>query len=240
MSNQIMREILSLSDGGQLRYSLYHETDEKDLPSPVLICLHPGWDDHIPAPYYGEQFLSMIFIPAFADTGATLVAPDCPGGSWNNPKSKKALLELLEHLGDQSGIDPTQVSLVGYSAGGWGIWYMLLDNADKFSSAIVFASLPVLEPVERLEDNFPKCEELIESRLDEWVSELPTIPISMIHSTNDELFPHKYAELAYQALLEDGRKVKFHTVQRVGHFDGGGYIDALRKTVPWLKDTWKS
>lgn len=240
MSNQIVREILPLSDGDQLKYSLYRETDEKDLPSPLLICLHPGWDGQSPSPHYGEQFLSMIFIPSFADTGATLVAPDCPGDSWNNLKSKTAILELLDHLIEQSDIDQKQVSLVGYSAGGWGAWYMLLDYAERFSSAIMFATLPVIESVDRLEDNFPKCEELIENRLDEWVSKLPSIPIHMIHSTNDELFQYPYAQRAYQALLDDGRQVKLDTIQGVGHFDGGGYVDPLRKTVPWLLETWKS
>jgi pimeloyl-ACP methyl ester carboxylesterase len=240
MPGSIKREILALSDGDQLRYSLYSEAGEKDLPSPLLICLHPGWNGHLPAPHYGEQFLSSVFIPAFYDCGAAIVAPDCPAGSWNNPKSKKAVLELIDCLIDRSEVNPKQVSLVGYSAGGWGVWYALLDSAERFSSAIIFATLPVIEPVDRLEDNFPKGEELIKSRLVEWISKLPSFPIYMVHSTNDELFPYTYSNLAYQALVENGRPAQFDTVQGVGHFDGGGYVDALRKTVPWLMDSWKS
>jgi pimeloyl-ACP methyl ester carboxylesterase len=240
MSGSLKREILSLSDGDQLKYSLYREADAIDYPSPLLICLHPGWDGLFPSPHYGEQFLSMIFISAFAESGATIVSPDCPSGSWNNPKSKKALLELLDHLMIQSDINPDQVSLVGYSAGGWGVWYTLLDSADRFSSAIVFATLPVIDPVDRLEDNFPKCTELIKNRLDEWIGKLPPFPIYMIHSKNDELFPYTYVHTVYQALFEDERQINLDIIDGVGHFDGSGYIAPLQKTMPWLQDTWKS
>lgn len=240
MENPIRREMLSLCDGAQLHYSFYRETDKGGHHPPLLICLHPGWEGDTPSLHYGEQFLSSIFIPAFAKTGAMLAAPDCPAGAWNNPKSKQGLLELLDHLVDQHEIDATKVSLVGYSAGAWGVWYTLLDSAERFASAIVFASLPVMEPSDRIMNNFPKSEELIKSRLDEWIKKFPLIPIYMIHSDEDELFPHAYASLAHQALEKDKRQVRFDTLHGVGHFDGGGYIEPLRKSVPWLIETWES
>lgn len=240
MPTPITREILPLKDGNHLSYSLYRETDNRGISTPLLICLHPGWAGHIPSPHYGEQFLSSIFIPAFAGTGATVVSPTCPGGAWNNPKSKEAILELLDHLLDRYEINTTQVSLVGYSAGGWGAYYLLLESAERFASAVVFATLPVIEPADRLEDNFPKCEELITGRLEEWVRKLPSIPIYMIHSRNDELFPFANAMLAYQTLMKNERRVKFYAVHGVGHYDAAGYVDALSESVPWLIDTWKS
>jgi hypothetical protein len=62
----------------------------------------------------------------------------------------------------------------------------------------------------------------------------------MIHSDKDELFPHAYASLAHQALEKDKRQVRLDTLHGVGHFDGAGYIEPLRNSVPWLIETWES
>jgi pimeloyl-ACP methyl ester carboxylesterase len=180
-----------------------------------------------------------LFIPAFAETGATIVSPDCPGGAWNNPRSQLAILELLDHLVDQFGIAQTQVSLVGYSAGGWGAWYLLLESAERFKSAIMLATLPVIDPVDRFEENFPKCEELLATRRDEWLSRLPDLPIYMIHSRDDELLPYTNAQRTHQILVENKRHVTLDTIQDIGHFISEGYIEPLQASVPWLIDTWR-
>ena len=137
-------------------------------------------------------------------------------------------------------LGPAQVALAGYSAGGWGAWYMLLGSSEKFSSAIMLASLPVLDPADNLFENFPKGEELVANQLDEWIKRLPSVPIYLINSRGDELFPFRKAQQVYQALLEDDRRVEFNALDGVGHFASEGYIDPLRKTVPWLLDTWDS
>jgi len=238
MPDRIVRESLSLSSGDQERYSVYQQTTEAGRRSPLLLCLHPGWSGHTPSPHYGEEFLTSMFIPAFAETGATIVAPDCPGSAWNNPKSRLAILELLDHLIGTLNIDSKRVSLVGYSAGGWGAWYYLLENAERFSSAILLATLPVIDAADGLEENMRKCSELLAGRLSEWGGRLPDLPIYIIHSEDDELLPYRSASRAYQILLDDKRQVVFNTIQGIGHFDGEGYIESLRAAVPWLTDTW--
>ncbi len=190
-------------------------------------------------PHYGEQFLSTIFIPAFAETGATIVSPDCPGGAWNNPQSRLVILELLDHLADRFSIDQTQVSLAGYSAGGWGAWYLLLESAERFKSAIMLAALPVIDPVDRFEENFTKCEEVLATRRDEWLSRLPDLPIYMIHSRDDEVLPYPSARRTHQILVENKRHATLDTLQGVGHFEGERYIGPLQASVPWLIDTWR-
>lgn len=240
MSIRINRDSLPISAGQEIRYSTYHGEQTGVDHNALIICLHPGWGGHLPSPYYGELFLTSVFIPAFAYTGALLAAPDCPSGAWNNPQSRQALLKLLDHLVDRHGISQNQVSLVGYSAGGWGAWFLLREDPERFCSAILFATSPVIDPVDRLEQNFHKCEELLANRLDEWLGRLPDIPIYMIHSRDDELLPYACSKRTYQALVEDKRQVEFDTLQGVGHFDGEGYINALKACVPWLVDTWSN
>ena len=180
-----------------------------------------------------------MFIPAFADTGAIIVSPDCPSGAWNNPRSRLAILELLDHFINRFGIDQTQVSLVGYSAGGWGAWYLLLESAERYTSAVMLATLPVIDPVDRFEENFPKCKELLASRVDEWLYRLPDLPIYMIHSRDDELLPYTNARRTHQILVDNNRQVALDTIHDIGHFNSEGYIEPLQASVPWLIDTWR-
>lgn len=240
MTDLIKRHTLLYGDSHELHYSLFQGSIDTIQSSPLLICLHPGWSGESPPDYYGELFLSSVFIPAFGETGATIVSPNCPKGAWNNLESRQAILELLDHLVDHFGIDHARVSLVGYSAGGWGVWYLLQEDADRFSSAIIFATLPVIDPVDRLNENLPKCRELLASHLDEWLGRVPELPIYIIHSLDDELLPYADANRAYQALVGDKRQVKFETVKGVGHFEGERYVEALHEAVPWLIDTWGS
>jgi pimeloyl-ACP methyl ester carboxylesterase len=240
MTDLIERHTLAIGDDYELRYSVFRGEISSAQVSPLLICLHPGWTDEFPPIHYGAQFLSSIFVPAFADTGATIVSPDCPGGAWNNPESRQAILKLIDHFIDHFAIDQTQISLVGYSAGGWGVWYLLQEDADRFSSAIIFATLPVIDPVNRLNENLPKCRELLASRLYEWLGRVPEFPVYIIHSLDDELLPYADANRAYQALVGHRSQVRFETVRGIGHFEGGSYVEALHEAVPWLIDTWST
>jgi predicted peptidase len=240
MTDLIKRHSLLFGENHELHYSLFQGSSDTTQGSPLLLCLHPGWSGESPPDYYGEHFLSSVFIPAFGETGATIVSPNCPMGAWNNEESRQALVTLLDHLSDHFGIDHNRVSLVGYSTGGWGVWYLLQGENDRFSSAIVFATLPVIDPVDRFEENIPKCEELLANRVDEWLSRIPDLPIYIIHSRDDELLPYIKAQRAYQALKEDNRQARFVTMQGVGHFEGESYIEPLHASIPWLIDTWVS
>jgi predicted esterase len=239
MSNSIVRDTLSLNAGNDLRYALFRKTAEGTDPTPLLVCLHPGWKGEVPPPYYGEQFLASLFLPAFSDTGATIVSPDCLGGAWNNPRSLLAILELIDHLQDRFAIEQRQISLVGYSAGGWGAWYFIQENAKKFTSAIMLATIPVIDPVDRFQENLTNIQEMLSNGLDELTSRVPDLPIYIIHSQDDEVIPYAKAMLAYQAISKVHMKVELHPTKGMGHYDSDSYVQALRNSIPWLINTWK-
>ena len=239
MSNSIVRDTLLLNTGHDLRYALFRETAEATQPTPLLVCLHPGWPGDVPPPYHGERFLSSLFLPAFSATEATIVSPDCPGGAWNNPESLLAVLELIDHLQGSFAIEQRQISLVGYSAGGMGAWYFIQENAKRFTSAIMLATMPIIDAVDKFQENLTKVEELISNRLGELISRVPDLPIYIIHSQDDEVIPYAEAMLAYEAISKVKRKVEFHPIKGVGHYDSDSYVHALRGAVPWLINTWK-
>ena len=239
MSNSIVRDTLSLNSGDDLRYSLFHETSQAAHPTPLLVCLHPGWPGDLPPTYYGEQFLSSLFLPAFSDIGATIVAPDCPAGAWNNPRSLVAILALIDHLTNRFAIEQRQISLVGYSAGGRGAWYFIQESDKRFNSAIMLATMPVIDAADNFEENVPKTEELLSNRVAEWARRVPDLPIYIIHSQNDEELPYAQALFAYRAISKVKRKVEFHPIKGISHYDSASYVSALREAVPWLINTWK-
>jgi predicted esterase len=238
MTDLIRRLTLPLGDSSKLHYALFQRSTDTIQSSPLLICLHPGWGGEFPPDDYGEHFLSSVFIPAFGETGATMVSPTCPSGAWNNQESRQAILELLDHSVNHYRVDRARVSLVGYSAGGWGVWYFLRGEDNRFSSVILFATLPVIDPVDRFEDNIPKCEELLANRVDEWLSKIPDLPMYIVHSRDDELLPYVKAQRAYQALKRANRQAKLEIIESVGHFDGESYVEPLHALTPWLIDTW--
>jgi pimeloyl-ACP methyl ester carboxylesterase len=240
MATPVERAVLPVSDRVQLRYSVFRGLAAHADPAPLLICLHPGWGGETPPADCGSGFLTAIFVPAFRQTGAILVCPDCPSGAWNNETSRQAVLGLIDHLVTASGADPHRVSLAGYSAGGWGVWYLLRHDPRRFASAIVFAAPPVIDPVDHFENNFSKTRGLLGGRLDEWVNGVPDIPITIIHSQDDELLPWEESRAAADALLQAGRRVELRLIQGVGHFEGGGYVPALSAVSDWLVSTWSS
>ena len=193
----------------------------------------------MPCSRNGDGFLSSIFIPAFAGTGAILACPDCPGGAWNNESSQQAIRGLIDHLVTTSGADRERVSLAGYSAGGWGVWYLLRHAPLRFASCIILAAPPVIDPVDAFDGNFSKTHELLTGRLEEWIDGIPDIPLYIIHSQDDELLPWESARMVYEALLQARTRAELHPIRGVGHFQGEGYIPALADSSAWLVNTWK-
>ncbi|MGD2253204.1 MAG: alpha/beta fold hydrolase [Anaerolineales bacterium] len=234
----IERHSLPLSDGYPLRYSVFRGETSSARSSPLILCLHPGWSGELPTDYYGEQFLSFMFVPAFSETNAIILAPDCPSGAWNNPKSLNAIMALLDHAQQSHAIDLGKVTLVGYSAGGWGAWYCLQMVPDRFSSAIMLATIPIVEPVAQFHENFQKIESLLQNDLDMMVQRIPILPIYAIHSRADEVMPYATAMRVYQALADHNVQLEIDTIDGIGHFNGGGYVDALRRAALWLTKAW--
>jgi len=58
-------------------------------PRPLVLALHPGGPR---TPFYGDQFMRQIVLPALAALDPIVVAPDCPTPAWSDPVRRKASL----------------------------------------------------------------------------------------------------------------------------------------------------
>jgi predicted peptidase len=204
---------LSYGEGQTLEYAL--STPGKINPSvrlPLVIALHWGWDRSQPLTVeFAKNYLIQQVLPAFGEREVLIAAPACPDTEWYLPKSEKALVELTTYLKQKYPVDTSRVIITGYSAGGFGVWFMVAKHPELFSLAVPVATLPE------------------ETWLDHW----PGIPVYMIQGSMDELFPVEKAENIAKRLESSGFRVHFIRLPAVSHYDTKKYIPAMRNAIDW-------
>jgi predicted peptidase len=213
---RIEHQAFSLPDGTSMLYALAVPRGEAgERGRPLILALHPGGER---TPYRGSTFLRGVVAPALNTLGAIIVAPDCPTRSWSDPAAEQAVLALLDRIAADHHVDRQRVLVTGFSLGGAGTWFMASRHADRFTAAIPMAG--------RIAD--PSLEGY------------GAIPTYIIHSRADEVVPFEPAERAARELERLGRPVRFEAVTGVGHFQMGGYVEALRRAGAWVSETWSA
>lgn len=107
----------------------------------LYISMHGG--GNCPKEVNDEQWYNQIYL--YEPVEGIYVAPRAP---WNTSDlwHKKGLDELLEELIQAcvvfEGVNPNKVYLLGYSAGGDGVWRMAPRMADKWAAASMMAGHP--------------------------------------------------------------------------------------------------
>jgi predicted peptidase len=182
-------------------------------PTPLVVALH--WGGPV-APYTGKWLLLGLVEPALRELDALLVAPDRTLEDWANPQSETETLELLDFIKQHYNIDARRVLLTGYSLGGIGTWYMAARNQDLFAAALVVSATPLPET----------------SGID-W-----RIPLYVIHSRQDQIFPLEPLEETIQALKARDISIEFVTVDGITHFETERFVQPLRAAVPWITGVW--
>ncbi len=205
---------LNLEDGLTVRYTLYLPPSiEKKKSLPLILVLHYGGTV---TPYFGKDILVYLVEPAFQSLEAIMVSPDCPARTWNNPISEKAILALIDNLLANYPVDKNKIIITGYSMGAVGTWYFVSRHPGLFSAAIPISGVP--KEAISLENN-------------------PT-PFYVIHSEDDELIPLAQVKKFVQEMKAKGVKVHLEVIRGVGHYEYDGYVEALKKTVFWIKKQW--
>ena len=160
--------------------------------------------------------MAQVVLPALGELRAVIVAPDCPTRSWTDAVSDRAVMALLDEVRRQYAVDPQRILVTGFSMGGRGTWFMASRHADLFTAAIPMAAAIGDEPIDRL----------------------GLIPTYIIHSRDDQVVPFGPAAQNASNLETRGRPVRFEELRGLGHYDMGGYVDALRQAGRWIIDRW--
>ena len=107
----------------------------------LYISMHGG--GHCPKEVNDEQWVNQIYL--YEPKEGVYIAPRAP---WNTSDlwHRKGLDELLEDLISAcvvfEGVNPNKVYLMGYSAGGDGVWRLAPRMADKWAAASMMAGHP--------------------------------------------------------------------------------------------------
>lgn len=211
----VLQRTFVAPDAGRILYGISVPADYKSGQArPLVLALHPGGER---TPYYGLSFMRGIVSPALRDLGAIIVAPDCPTRSWSDPMAEEAVMALLEKVLADYAIDRRRILVTGFSLGGRGTWFMSARHADFFTAAIPIAGSSGDEPLDRL----------------------GRIPTYVIHSRQDQVVPFDPDERTTRELEKLGRTVRFEALEGLGHYEMGGYVDALTRAGRWVAERWK-
>jgi len=229
---------LALDAGTQLHYAMTVPEDiaaEESLP--LVVGLHFGWRGEQPA-RLGRDFLRILVEPGVGATRAILVAPNCPEGSWNHPRSEAAVLQLVDALARQFPVDADRVLVTGFSLGGMGTWFFAANHAEVFDAAIAIASVPVVDHGARSRTDPAAFLDAVAEGSAPWVSGLMRVPLFVVNSRADELIPFAQAEAAVAALAARGAPVRFLPLEQISHYDSVGYVPALQQGIRWVFEQW--
>lgn len=206
--------VLTLSDGTELRYGI-HLPDSLDGPVPLIIGLHYGWGGGgRPPAYYGRGYLDQLAGPGLADTGAIIIAPDCPGRGWGDPVSDAAVMQLVAAIRAEFDIDADRIAVTGFSLGGMGTWSFAAQHPDLIAAAIPVAGHP-----------------------GDFAAAWGTTPIYAIHGERDTVMPIAPTRAAIAELAARGVMTELAEVD-LTHSETSRYQPALRRAGAWLEQVW--
>jgi predicted esterase len=67
-----------------------------------------------------------------------------------------------------------------------------------------------------------------------------TIPVYVIHSTDDEILPVAPVRDHVAALRARGARVEYRELIGLTHFNTGSFVPALREASAWLAQIWSA
>jgi predicted peptidase len=206
---------LPRADGAAIRYTISIPRNySPSTPVPLILALHFGVRG-ADAAGAGAAMVRILIGPALADLGAIIVAPDSVRGDWSSLENEKAVSALIDMVLARYSIDQKKVAVTGFSMGGAGSWHFAEKFPERFSAAIPVAGRPP-------------------TSASGW-----RLPVLAIHSRDDQVAPFGPTEARIAELQRAGVNAKLIALTGITHYETSRFGDALRQSVPWLREVWK-
>jgi pimeloyl-ACP methyl ester carboxylesterase len=128
-------------DGKTLRWLEKEFGKTEDGKRSLWISMHGGGG--APAEVNDQQWQNQIKL--YQPEEGIYVAPRAPTDAWNmwhQPHIDPLFDRLIQDMIATRGVDPNHVYLMGYSAGGDGVWQLAPRMADRFAAATMMAGHP--------------------------------------------------------------------------------------------------
>jgi predicted peptidase len=181
---------------------------------PLILALHFGVRDGESAGA-GRAVMQSLVAPALGELGAIIVAPDSVRGNWSTPENDKAVNALLDWVAARYAVDGRKVAVTGYSMGGAGAWHFGEKFPERFRAAIPVSGRPP-------------------ASASGW-----RLPVLAIHSHDDQVVPFGPTEARIAELQKAGVNATLIPLTGITHYETSRFREALRQSVPWLREVWK-
>lgn len=201
------------ADGTTLPYRIYVPTNYEKGKTPLLLYLHGagerGSDNAVT--------LTNVMPDAFSHknspyANAIIIIPQCPvGNKWvdtdwtrgnysvenvSESNELKAVLELVDEIGEQYAPDRDRYYVMGLSMGGFGTWDLIMRHTEMFAAAIPICGGADPTQAEKLTE----------------------LPIWTAHGTADPTVPYSGTKAMSDAIAATGSAVfKFSSLEGVNH-----------------------
>ncbi len=130
----------------EMRYDVvrFEGSDDGDQPLSLFLSMHGG--GQAPARVNDSQWRNQVRLGRSYDPKhAIYIAPRAPSDDWNlwhKPEIDPLFDRLIGTLVAVEGVDPNRIYLMGYSAGGDGVYQLAPRMADRFAAASMMAGHP--------------------------------------------------------------------------------------------------
>ncbi|MEC8832647.1 MAG: dienelactone hydrolase family protein [Bacteroidota bacterium] len=185
---------------------------------PLLLHLHGGASNLIPD---AHQSTDCILRSGFEDMHPYVVSPNSNGELWFSPSNQVQVLALLDLISSTLFVDNDKVAVTGFSDGGNGSWFYA-----QFYGVLFAAAIPISTSYNT------------ENASGE-VSPI-TIPLYVIHGSEDQLFPLETTEGFVTASIEAGSDIEFVVAEGLDHYSSCDlYTPYLMDASDWLANIWQ-
>ena len=228
-SERTMKTLEQISSGGpvsagvmtfgdaEMRYVALTIGEKPENGYPLYIALHGGGG--APAEVNDEQWEMMAYYYANRLSCGVYVAPRGVRDTWDthfNPESYPLYDQLIEYMILTRDADPNRVYLLGFSAGGDGVYAVAPRMADRFAGV-------------NMSSGHPNGVSLLN---------LKNLPIQLQAGENDTAYSRNTVTAEYDAYLNDLEAEYGGYIHRTMiHYNSGhNYADYDRNPIPTIKD----
>ena len=200
-----------------MRYIVLTIGEKPENGYPLYIALHGGGG--APKEVNDEQWEEMSVYYIMYLTYGVYVAPRGVRDTWDthfNPESYPLYDRLIQDMILTRDVDPNRVYLLGFSAGGDGVYAVAPRMADRFAGANTSSGHP--NGVSMLN--------------------MKNLPIQLQAGENDTAYNRNTATAEYDAVLNDLQAEYGGYIHRtlIHYNTGHNYADYNRKPIPTIKD----
>ena len=191
----------------EFHYYLYEPGIPADAPLPLILFLHgSGGEKDI----HDGKTLPTMLESGWLSPNAIVLMPQCPDKNWD--ECHEDVMELLEAVVTEYGVDRSRISVTGFSLGGVGTFSMLVNYPDYFSAAVALAA---------------KC-------FPEKCGVITSTPLRILHGEEDTGMDPSSVKEATEVINAAGGNCTLTMLPGEGHLIAQHYLDEGGELIDWL------